>query len=179
MSVAGVWNKLDTHSIIFLTWRIVATGFVAGCRKMMIFCHNIIYGSFCVYKVIKYCVEYLDYCDDAIIKKIFINTFNHALEFYTFRQMKKKVHKDWKLTSSPFVSYFQYVRNHQAYWNYNTMALQFEDVVDTIRALFGNTYNYIFYFDHSSGHDKTHPDAHNANEMNKLFGDKQGKMRYT
>ena len=95
MSVAGVWNKLDTHSIIFLTWRIVATGFVAGCRKMMIFCHNIIYGSFCVYKVIKYCVEYLDYCDDAIIKKIFINTFNHALEFYTFRQMKKKVHRDW------------------------------------------------------------------------------------
>ena len=40
-----------------------------------------------------------------------------------------------KLTSSPFVSYFQYRANYEQYWNYNTKALQFEDVVETIWAI--------------------------------------------
>ena len=81
------------------------------------------------------------------------------------------------LTSSPFTSYFQYGANYEGYWNYNTMVLQFEDVIDVLTCLYGNQYQYVFYFDHSSGHDCSRPDGLNSNEMNKLFGGKQSKMR--
>lgn len=82
-----------------------------------------------------------------------------------------------KLTSSPFTSFFHYGANQDGYWNYNTMVLQFEDVVNFLTCLFGNKYEYIFYFDHSSGHDRNRPDGLNANELNKYFGGKQTKMR--
>ena len=57
------------------------------------------------------------------------------------------------------------------------MASQFEDIADVLTCLFDNKYQLIFYFDHSSGHDKSHPDGLNAGEMNKYFGGKQAKMR--
>ena len=57
------------------------------------------------------------------------------------------------------------------------MVLQFEDVVDTLKSLFWNTYKYIFHFDHSSGHDKTCPDGLCASNMSKGFGGKQSRMR--
>lgn len=42
-----------------------------------------------------YCTEQVDYCDDLIIKRIFIDLYNRVLKFNIFRQMKKKVHEDW------------------------------------------------------------------------------------
>ena len=84
-----------------------------------------------------------------------------------------------KLTSTPFISYFQYGANYEGYWNYSTMVLQFEDVVDVLTCIHGNKYEYIFYFDHSSGHDRNRPDGLNENEMNKYYGGKQPKMRKT
>ena len=32
----------------------------------------------------------------------------------------------------------------QGYWDCNTMVLQFEDIVDTLKSLVGNTYKYFF-----------------------------------
>ena len=56
-----------------------------------------------------------------------------------------KTTKKQKLTSSPFVAYFQYSVNQQGYWDFNTMILQFEDVVDTLKSLFGNTMNTFLF----------------------------------
>lgn len=75
--------------------------------------------------------------------------------------------------------HFEYGHNQDGYWCYDTMVLQFEDCVDVLRRLFGDQYEYIFYFDHSSGHDKLRPDGLNVNDMNKGFGGAQTKMRQT
>ena len=36
------------------------------------------------------------------------------------------------------------ITNSDGYWNYSTMVLQFEDVVDVLTCLFGNTYEFFF-----------------------------------
>ena len=75
----------------------------------------------------------------------------HYLDVESAMEVNKCTEKP-RLTSSPFTSYFHYGANQDGYWNYNTMVLQFEAVVDVITCLYGNKYAYIFYFDHSSGH---------------------------
>ena len=55
----------------------------------------------------------------------------HYLDVEAAMEVYKKTEKPI-LTSSPFVSYFHYGSNYEGYWNYNTMVLQFEDVVDTL-----------------------------------------------
>ena len=79
----------------------------------------------------------------------------------------------------PFVCKFDYGQNQNRYWCYDTMVLQLEDVIDTLTVSYGNTYDFVFYLDHSSGHDRLRPDGLNANEMNKLFGGNQSKKRTT
>ncbi len=74
------------------------------------------------------------------------------------------------LTESPFIRKFEYGQNQDGYWDYSTMILQFEDVVDVLHCLYGERYDFVFYFDHSSGHDRLRPDGLNVNEMNKYFG---------
>ena len=81
------------------------------------------------------------------------------------------------LKDSPFVRKFQYGLNYDGYWNYHHMVIQFEDVVDVLKALYGDTYHFLFFFDHSSGHDKMRPNGLNSNNMNKYFGGEQNKMR--
>ena len=100
----------------------------------------------------------------------------HYLDVDAAMEIHKTTSKP-TLISSPFTSYFQYGANYEGYWNYSTMVLQFEDVVDVLTCLFGDKYQYVFYFDHSSGHDRNRPDGLNGNEMNKYFGGKQIKMR--
>ena len=82
-----------------------------------------------------------------------------------------------KLTESPFVKNFDYGSNQDGYWCYDTMILQLEDVVDCLRVLYGDRYEFVFFFDHSSGHDKLRPDGLNVNGMNKGFGGTQSIMR--
>lgn len=48
----------------------------AGCGNILIHSHDVVYGVFCIYKVIKYCANYDFYCNDVIIKKIFINVYS-------------------------------------------------------------------------------------------------------
>ena len=57
------------------------------------------------------------------------------------------------LTSSPFLTYFEYGSNNDGYWGYNHMVLQFEDVVDVASVLYSE-FEFVFLFDHSSGHKK-------------------------
>ena len=57
------------------------------------------------------------------------------------------------LLSSPFLAYFEYGANNDGYWGYNNMVLQFEDVVDVVKVLYPN-FEFVFLFDHSSGHKK-------------------------
>ena len=81
------------------------------------------------------------------------------------------------LTSSPFIQKFDYGINSDGFWNYNHMVVQFEDVVDVLKALHGDTFEFLFFLDHSSGHDKTRPNGLHSNKMNKFFGGGQNEMR--
>ena len=63
-----------------------------------------------------------------------------------------KKEKD-ELTTSPFVRWLDYGANFEGYWNYHHMIVQFEDIIDVLRVLYQDKYDFIFYFDHSSGHD--------------------------
>jgi hypothetical protein len=81
-----------------------------------------------------------------------------------------------KMTSSPFVFEFEYGIAGQGYWDYNHMALQLEDCADVLKALYPE-YDYLFLFNHSSGHDKQRPDGLCASRMTKGFGGAQPKMR--
>lgn len=83
------------------------------------------------------------------------------------------------LTNSPFVRTFEYGVNSNGFWTYNHMVVQFEDVCDVLHALYPDKYNFVFFFDHSSGHDKLRPNGLNANAMNKSFGGEQNRMRDT
>ena len=57
------------------------------------------------------------------------------------------------------------------------MVVQFEDVVDVLKAIYGNTYDFLFFFDHSTGHDQSRPNGLNGNNMNKNYGGGQQAMR--
>ena len=82
------------------------------------------------------------------------------------------------LTDSPFVRWLDYGVNYEGYWNYHHMIVQFEDIIDCIQVLYQHQYDFIFYFDHSSGHDhRLQPDGLNANAMNKRYDGNQLKMR--
>ena len=91
-------------------------------------------------------------------------------------EVLKSIHKK-PLQNSPFVRRFEYRINSQGYWDYNHMILQFEDVVDTLQALYGDAFHFVFFFDHSAGHDKLRPNGLNVNTMNKFFGGGQNEMR--
>lgn len=74
-----------------------------------------------------------------------------------------RVSLDLATPESPFVKTFNYGQDQEGYWNYDTMIIQFEDVVDCLNVLYDDLYEYVFYFDHSSGHDRLRPDGLNAN----------------
>ena len=72
---------------------------------------------------------------------------------------------------------FGYGANDDGYWCYKNMVLQFEDVVDCLRCFYGEQYKFVFYFDHSSGHDCLRPDGLNVNSLNsKYHGGKQNSL---
>jgi hypothetical protein len=84
------------------------------------------------------------------------------------------------LPSNPFVTEFEYGVSGQGYWDYNHMVLQMEDCIDVLHMLHGlDRYDYMFLYDHSSGHDKQQPDGLSVTRMTKYFGGVQAKMRDT
>ncbi len=82
------------------------------------------------------------------------------------------------LTSSPFIRTFEYGADGEGYWNYNHMVMQLEDCADVLQHLYPR-FDYLFLFDHSSGHDKQREDGLNVKKMTKSFGGNQRKMRET
>ena len=58
------------------------------------------------------------------------------------------------------------------------MVVQFEDVLDCLKIMYPG-WEFVFLFDHSSGHAKQRPDGLNAAKMNKSFGGKLPEMRQT
>ena len=87
----------------------------------------------------------------------------HYLDVSATMEINKSTEKS-KLTSTPFILYFNYGANSNGYWNYSTI-----DVVDVLVCLFGNTYTFVFCFDHSSGYNKNQPDGLNSNKINEFF----------
>ena len=81
-------------------------------------------------------------------------------------------------SESPFLLFFEFGENREGYWNYNNMVIQFEDAVDVLQVMHPQ-YDFIFLFDHSSGHAKQRPDGLNHLRMNCSFGGKATRMRTT
>ena len=79
---------------------------------------------------------------------------------------------------SPFLHFFEYGENREGYWNYSNMIIQFEDAVDVLQVMYP-TFDFVFLFDHSSGHAKQRPDGLNHHRMNRTFGGKANRMRDT
>ena len=67
-----------------------------------------------------------------------------------------------KLTTSPFLRFLQYGKNQSGYWTYNHMVLQMEDCVDCLKFLYPD-FNFVFFMDHSNGHNRMRPDGLNLN----------------
>ena len=82
------------------------------------------------------------------------------------------------LTDSPLQVALEYGSNSEGYWNYDRMVLQMEDCTDCLRTLHPS-FDIVFLFDHSCGHDRQREDGLNVRKMNKGFGKNQPKMHST
>jgi len=70
--------------------------------------------------------------------------------------------------NNPFVEFLD-----DGYWRNENMAKQFENVIDCLKALQGDKYDFMFLFDHSSGHDKKVPMGLNVKSMGVKYGGKK------
>jgi hypothetical protein len=55
------------------------------------------------------------------------------------------------LMMSPFVRLFEFGERN-GYWTGNHMILHTEDCIDCLKTIFESRYDFVFLFDHSSGH---------------------------
>lgn len=74
---------------------------------------------------------------------------------------------------TPFLQYLLIGKSNEGYWSSAHMAVQFEDVVDCCKALYGDAIDFLFLFDHSCGHDRRPPGALDAKAMNASYGGNQ------
>jgi hypothetical protein len=81
----------------------------------------------------------------------------------------RKTEYNEPLTTSPFFWEFEYEQNADSYWTYQHMVLQLEDCVDILNVLYPQ-YDFLFLFDHCSGHDRQREDGLNEKKMSKSFG---------
>jgi hypothetical protein len=80
------------------------------------------------------------------------------------------------LSESPFVRYLEIGVNNKGWWDYNQMVLQLEDCVDCLKTLYP-AIDFVFLFDHSSGHAKKRIGGLDASAMNKSFGGAKSRLR--
>ena len=66
-----------------------------GCGNVMLTCHDVVFGLFCVLEVMTYCEKHPEEVIDVVVKKIFIDTYNRCLAFQAFRKTKVR-HTDWR-----------------------------------------------------------------------------------
>ena len=86
--------------------------------------------------------------------------------------------KKQPLTSSPGIVKFAY-GNKNGYWTGNHMILHTEDVIDCLKVMHGDEYDYVFLFDSSSGHAKKRVDGLDAKAMNKNWHSAPSPARNT
>ncbi len=79
-------------------------------------------------------------------------------------------------THCPFTVKFEYAMSNEGSWNYERMVLQLEDCVDVVKLLLPQ-YDCLFLFKHSSGCDKQRIAGLNTENMLKVYGGKQSKLR--
>ncbi len=70
------------------------------------------------------------------------------------------------LTESPFVGTFEFGGTNGYCTGHHTI-LQTEDCIDCLKVIFGEKYETVFLFDHSSGHAKKRLNGLNAKNMTK------------
>jgi hypothetical protein len=80
------------------------------------------------------------------------------------------------LKTSPFTRKLTYGANKDGYWSYEHMVVQLEDCLDVLQVLFP-TFDFLFLFDHSNGHDRMQPRGLNISKISKNYGGKQPMMR--
>jgi hypothetical protein len=80
------------------------------------------------------------------------------------------------LKESPFVKFFELGSNNEGCWGCNHMVLQLEDCVDCLKVACPE-FDFVFSFDHSSGHSKKRQGGLDAVNMNSGFGGAQPFMR--
>lgn len=85
--------------------------------------------------------------------------------------------KKQPLESSPGILKFAYGKN--GYWTGNHTILQTEDIIDCVKVILGDEYEYVFLFDSSSGHAKKRVDGLDAKEMNKNWHSTPSQARNT
>jgi hypothetical protein len=85
---------------------------------------------------------------------------------------------DSPLTTSdnPFIHYLLIGKYNEGYWSSAHMAIQFENVIDCCVALYGRTFDFLFLFDHSCGHDRKPVGALDAKALNVGYGGCQPVM---
>lgn len=59
------------------------------------------------------------------------------------------------------------------------MIMQVEDYIDCLKAINGESYQYLFLFDHSNGHDRAAADALKPESIRKTYSGQQPKMQDT
>ncbi len=112
--------------------------------------------------------------DAAMLRRI--NLQKYADE-YAANDILKAVEKE-DLIESPFVKYFELRANNEGYWGYHHMVLQLEDCTDCLKVAYPD-FDFVFLFDHSSGHSKKRHGGLDAANMNSGFGGGQPFMRYS
>ena len=101
----------------------------------------------------------------------------HYIDADAAKDVQHNSTKKKDLTCSPFVRKFDYGKNREGYWSCSHLQLQFEDVIDCLRHKFKDDFDYLFYFDNSSGHNKSRPNGLNVVNMNKKHGGAQSNLR--
>ncbi len=84
------------------------------------------------------------------------------------------------MVEAPFVKYFEYgyCAGKERYWMYDHMAVQFEDCMDCVQALYPHFYT-VWMFENSCNHDSVREDGLVVSNMSTTWGGKQRKIRDT
>ena len=59
--------------------------FCRHCKTSLTSCHDVLFGMYCVSSVVRYYKEEQELADDLTAKKVFINSYNSALEFHNYK----------------------------------------------------------------------------------------------
>jgi hypothetical protein len=100
-----------------------------------------------------------------------INARRHGNDYFDVIAATKvnDTSKKPALTVSLFVRLFEFGGRNN-YWMGNHMILQTEDCIDCLKTIFESQYDFVFLFDHSSGHTKKRVGGLSVTLMTKGFG---------